>query len=269
MSQAAEDEPGFLASTIATLRLIAGWACTALGVLNLAMGFRPASYATFHVVLVTTGLMLLAPGPAGRRRPPGPAVVAGGTVALVGLAATAAPALAVECCSGGYAVRHGFPFTMLARDPGGWQFDTVRTVADLVFWICAGLIVMLALTRVRPTTTRPAEPNATGRHAAAEPYPAGPDATERHAAEPYPAGPDTTGPDATERRAAEPYPAGPDAAGRHAAEPSPSGRHAAEPTWEPTLGSPPAGHAEQRSVGRHARDDQPRTADDENVGGLP
>ncbi|GID25314.1 hypothetical protein [Paractinoplanes brasiliensis] len=263
MSQAAEDEPGFLASTIATLRLIAGWACAALGVLNLAMGLAPASYVTFHVVLAITGLLLLAPGPAGRRRPPGPAVVAGGTVALVGLAATTVPALAVECCSGGYAVRHGFPFTMLARDPGGWRFDTVRTVADLVFWICAGLIVMLALTRVRPTTTRPAEPNATGRHAA-EPYPSGPDATEQHAAEPYPSGPETT-----ERHAAEPYQPGPKTTGRHAAEPPATGRHAAEPLWGPSPGSSPAGHAEQRSVGRHARDDQPRTADDENVGGLP
>lgn len=248
MSQVAEDEPGFLASTIATLRLIAGWACAALGVLNLVMGLTPASYVTFHVVLVVTGILLLAPGQAGRQRPPGPAVVAGGTVALVGLAATTVPALAVECCSGGYAVRHGFPFTMLARDPGGWRFDTVRTVADLVFWICAGLIVMLALTRVRPATTRSAEPNATGRHAA-EPYPAGLDTTERHATEPYPAGSDTVG--------------------RHAAEPPATGRHAAAPQWEPPPGSPPAGHAEPRSVGRHARDDQARTADDENVGGLP
>ncbi|GAB2609353.1 hypothetical protein Aab01nite_23220 [Paractinoplanes abujensis] len=197
MPQAAEDEPGTLASTIATLRLILGWACAALGVLNLAMGLTSATYVTFHVMLLVTGVLLLGPGRAGRPLP-GFAALTGLAVALAGLIGTALPALAVECCSGGYANRHGFPFTMLARDPGGWRFDPGRTVADLVFWLCAGVVVALLVARVRPApapTTRP-------------------------------------------RRAESPW-----------------GR--------------PAGHAEPRSTGRHARPDRSRAADDENVGGLP
>ncbi|MBM2622563.1 hypothetical protein JIG36_44380 [Actinoplanes sp. LDG1-06] len=202
MPQAAEDEPGPLASSVATLRLIAGWACVALAVLNLAMGISPATYAAFHLMLLVTGLLLLGTGRIAK--PPSRfAVAAGGAVAALGLIGTAIPVLAVECCSRGYAVRHGFPFTMLARDPGDWRFDLGRTVADLVFWLCAGLIVMLVVAQARPAAPR-------------------------------------TGPS----------------------------------TWSGPA-TPPrgtVGHAESRSAGRHARPDpdtKGRTADGENVGGLP
>ncbi|MCY1140761.1 hypothetical protein OWR29_22410 [Actinoplanes sp. Pm04-4] len=159
---AEDDEPGFIASAGATLRLIAGWACVALGVLDLAMGLTDVSYIAFHVMLLLTGLLLLG---AGRRvgRPTRLAGLAGGLVAGLGLVVSALPALSVACCSRGYAVRHGFPFTMLARDPGGWRFDLARSVADLLFWLCAGFIVMVAVTRLRP-----------GRHAAAPPRPQAP-----------------------------------------------------------------------------------------------
>jgi hypothetical protein len=124
-------------------------------VLNLAMSLGPASYLTFHLVLLVTGLLLL--GSARIRRPPSAvAQLAGGAVALAGLVGSALPALAVECCSGRFAVRHGFPFTMLARDPGGWRFDLGRTVADLIFWACAGLIVTMVLAHVLPALERPA-----------------------------------------------------------------------------------------------------------------
>ncbi|MBU2662875.1 hypothetical protein KOI35_05075 [Actinoplanes bogorensis] len=194
MPPAAEVDPGPLASLIATLRLIVGWACFALGVLNLAMGLVSASYVVFHVVLIVTGLLLLATGRL-RRRPSVVAHAAGGAAGVLGLVGTAIPRLAVECCSGAYGIRHGFPFTMLARDPGGWRFDLARTVADLVFWICAGFIVTVVVGQVRPAPDKPA------------------------------------------------------------------GRRPVESPWRTP------GHSEGRNVGRHAR--EARTADDENVGGLP
>ena len=153
MPEALADEPGLLASSLTTLRLIAGWAGVALGVLDLAMGLHTFAYVVFHVVLLIAGMLLLGLGRTGRR-PGRTAWLAGGLVAGVGLVGTAVPAIAVECCARGYAVRHGFPFTMLARDPGGWWLDGARTLADLVFWTCAGLLVLVAVTRL--TSARPA-----------------------------------------------------------------------------------------------------------------
>lgn len=151
-----DDEPGFLASVGATFRLIVGWAFVALGVLDLAMGLADASYVAFHVVLLATGLVLL-----GASRAEGwtsrLAWLTGGLVAGLGLVISTIPPLTVACCSRGYAVRHGFPFTMLARDPGGWRFDLARSLADLLFWLCAGLIVMVAAVRFLPAR-RAAEP---------------------------------------------------------------------------------------------------------------
>ncbi|MGK5679204.1 hypothetical protein [Actinoplanes sp. URMC 104] len=161
MPPAAEEEPGLLASSMATLRLIVGWALVALGVLNLAMGLVSVSYVVFHVVLLVTGLLLLGVSRLGRR-PARLAWIAGGLVAGLGLVAGAIPALAVGCCSPGYAVRHGYPFTMLARDPGGWRFDAARTVADLLFWLCAGMIVMVVADRLLPSPRR-SEPRRPGK----------------------------------------------------------------------------------------------------------
>ncbi|WP_250027711.1 hypothetical protein [Paractinoplanes maris] len=149
-----DDEPGFLASAGATLRLIVGWACVALGVLDLAMGLDDPSYVIFHVVLLVTGVLLLAGDRIGRRLTV-TAWTVGGLVAALGLAITAIPSLAVACCSRDYAVRHGFPFTMLARDPGGWRFDLYRSIADLLFWLCAGLIALTVVAWVRPARPAP------------------------------------------------------------------------------------------------------------------
>ena len=155
MSEAAQDDdPGFLVSAATTLRLILGWAFVALGLLDLAMGLDGVAYVLFHVLLVITGLVLLGGGRAGRR-PSRFARLAGAFVAGGGLVVSAIPELLVECCSRAYSDRHGFPFTMLARDPGGWRFDLHRSIADLLFWGCAGLLVTVVVGRVRPAPEQP------------------------------------------------------------------------------------------------------------------
>lgn len=151
-----DDEPGFLASMGATFRLIVGWAFVALGVLDLAMGLVDPAYVTFHVVLLVTGVLLLGTGRA-ENRPSGLTWAVGGLVAVLGLVVSTIPAVAVACCSREYAVRHGFPFTMLARDPGGWRFDPFRSVADLLFWLCAGVIALVVVAWLRPSRRKPQE----------------------------------------------------------------------------------------------------------------
>src|SRR5689334_1900760 len=67
------EDPGLLEGAATTLRLIVGWAFTALAVLNLAMGLDSVSYALFHGVLLIAGLTLLGLPRVGRRprRAPG------------------------------------------------------------------------------------------------------------------------------------------------------------------------------------------------------
>jgi len=157
MPQAVEHgDPSFLGSAATTLRLIVGWAFVALGVLDLAMGLDGVAYVVFHVMLLITGAVLLSGGRIGRG-PSRAAQLAGGLVAGLGLVGTAIPALAMGCCSQTSVERHGFPFTIVARDPGGWRFDGFRTGADLIFWLCAGLIVSVVLTRVLPASEKPRE----------------------------------------------------------------------------------------------------------------
>ncbi|MEV4344838.1 hypothetical protein AB0J83_10210 [Actinoplanes sp. NPDC049596] len=162
------EDPGLLEGAATTLRLIVGWAFTALAVLNLAMGLDSVSYALFHGVLLIAGLTLLGLPRVGRR-PRRAAWLAGSAVAVLGLVVSTVPTAAVACCSPAYAVRHGFPFTMLARDPGGWHADGGRIVIDLLFWALVGLLVLIAVARLTPAPTGPApapahRPPGTGHH---------------------------------------------------------------------------------------------------------
>jgi hypothetical protein len=149
MPEASPDDPGLLTSSATTLRLIVGWACFALGVLDLALGVFPASYVVFHLGLVVAGLLLLGLGRFGCR-PGRIAWLAGGLVVVLGLIISALPTVSVECCSPDYASRHGLPFTILAHNSAGWHFDVRRLVADLVFWLCCGLVVLAVIARLRP-----------------------------------------------------------------------------------------------------------------------
>jgi hypothetical protein len=155
--QALPDDPGMLDSSATTLRLIAGWAGVALGVLNLAMGVVSAAYLAFHLMLVVTGVVLLgwAQVP---RRPGRIALPVGVAVAVAGLVLSAVPATSDICCLREFPTRHGFPFTVLARSAGGgWHFDGVPIGADLIFWICTGLLVGTLVAMVQPAP--PARPS--------------------------------------------------------------------------------------------------------------
>jgi hypothetical protein len=122
MDDAPVDEPGFLASTATTLRLMFAWACLAIGVLDLSMGIDldDPSYLVFHVVLLITGVVLMS-----WQRLPGP-------LPRTGLAATGLVVAAGVVVS---AVTE-FPFPI-----GG---------ADAVFWVCIGVLMLSVVRLVRP-----------------------------------------------------------------------------------------------------------------------
>jgi hypothetical protein len=141
--------------TLAVVRIIAGWAGTAIGALNLSMGIDTSPgttdgpYLVFHLVLLIGGALLLAMGRL-RKAPKGAAWAVGGLVAGLGLALSALPATSTVCCLRGFAVRHGFPFTMLGRNTGGWHVALGHVVADLLFWGLVGLAVLVLFTLVSP-----------------------------------------------------------------------------------------------------------------------
>jgi hypothetical protein len=160
------DEPGVVASSVSMLRLMVAWACIAVGLLNLAMGVDVADwpYLVFHVMLLVSGLSLLAFGML-RRRPGPVAWCIGAVLTVAGLVLSALPRIATVCCMGGYRVRHGFPFSLLAHGEGGWHFDPGRATADLIFWAGAGLLALLLVTALRrgpiPVDPAPERPYAT------------------------------------------------------------------------------------------------------------
>jgi hypothetical protein len=156
--------PGVWMSVPTALRLALGWLSVVIGVLNLLVDLDQSGrepdwpYVIFHVVLVVGGVALLAldwlrpsPGTAG--------YVAGGLVTVTGVVASAVPATRTICCLSGFAVRHGFPFTSLARDKaGGWHMDGLHTVADLAFWAYAGLFALIVVALVHREPAAPKAP---------------------------------------------------------------------------------------------------------------
>jgi hypothetical protein len=142
-------------------RLLAGWACAAIGVLDLSMGIRTDAgttdlpYLLFHVVLLAGGLLLLGFGKLPKTPPPiGYGVITALALLASGLAAL--PRTENVCCLSELAVRHGFPLTLVAWDPGQPRhFATAHAVADLVFWFLAGLILLALVSQVLPGRRRP------------------------------------------------------------------------------------------------------------------
>jgi hypothetical protein len=154
------DDAGLVASSLSMLRLIAGWACSGLGLLNLAMGIdtRPGttdgSYLLFHAVLLITGAALMGLGVLRKR--PGPAAYAvGAAIAVLGPLLSALPRTTIVCCLLDRPSRHGFPFTALAGGSGRWHLAAVPVAADLLFWAFAGFLALLLVTLLRPARKVP------------------------------------------------------------------------------------------------------------------
>lgn len=156
MGAAGNDQaPGLPHSFGAGLRLLVGWCSVAVAVLNLLteLGRLPEpAYLLFHAVLLVGGLLLVSFGwgAAGA----GPAGYSGfGAVLVGGMLLSALPATDARCCMTEYAVRHGFPFTFLARDEGSrWHVDGPHLVTDLLFWGYAGLVALVLVAATRRAT---------------------------------------------------------------------------------------------------------------------
>ncbi|XVU24752.1 hypothetical protein ACQPZJ_47355 [Actinoplanes sp. CA-054009] len=179
-------EAGVLTGAATTLRLIIGWAFTALALLNLAMGLDSFTYGLFHAVLLLAGVTLLGLPRVGCR-PGRIAWIAGSAVAVLGLVISALPKTKVNCCFSEYVTRHGFPFTMVARDPGGWHADGARIVIDLLFWALIGMLVLIAVGRLTPAPSSPSPPAPPHSE---PPHFAPPDSASPTSAGPAPASPD-------------------------------------------------------------------------------
>jgi hypothetical protein len=145
-------QPGLWHSFGAGLRLLVGWFSVAIALLNLLveMDRMPdRAYLLFHVMLLAGGALLVSLGPfAAGAGPAGWA--AGGAVLAGGMLFGALPVSGAVCCMTTFAVRHGYPFTFVARNDGGrWHVDSQHLLADLLFWGYAGLIVLVLAAAAR------------------------------------------------------------------------------------------------------------------------
>ncbi|MBO3740427.1 hypothetical protein [Actinoplanes flavus] len=150
----------------AVLRVMAGWFLLGVGLLNLAVeadGGLTDAYLVFHLALVAGGVLLLM-----RRRliPSRPGILVGVVLTLAGMAATTVPTT-TRCCMAEYPERHGFPYPFLGIDDGV-HVDVKYLVADLIFWTCAGLLVLAAIALVEallPERRTPVDLTRYGGHA--------------------------------------------------------------------------------------------------------
>jgi hypothetical protein len=157
-----EEAPGLWESFFTALRLIVGWFCVAIGVVNLLVevdrvsGEPDTGYFVFHTMLFAGGLVLL--GVSWLGRSPGlPGYVAGGLVAAAGMVGSAVTVTSSQCCLRAFDVRHGWPFAFVARDEAGgaagrWHVDSQHLLADLLFWGYAGLLVLVVVALIRRAT---------------------------------------------------------------------------------------------------------------------
>jgi hypothetical protein len=152
------EAPGMWESFGTALRLIVGWFCVAIGVLNLVVeldrqtGTPDKPYLLFHGMLLIGGVVLLALGWLAPR-PGFLGYFVGGAILVFGTLVSAVPATTTICCITAFSIRHGYPFTFAARDPGGsWHIDSQHLLADAMFWGYAGLIVLVLIAVLRGAT---------------------------------------------------------------------------------------------------------------------
>jgi hypothetical protein len=146
------------ATLVTGARLLCGWACAAVAVLDLFMGAETGLYLVFHLVLLAGGLLLLL------GKPLNPLAYAVTTaLAVLTTVVTALPTTEVACCMRGLTVRHGYPLTLLGWDRGEQRhFAPAHTVADLAFWFLAWMIVAVAVAGVRSRSGRSSGPFGSG-----------------------------------------------------------------------------------------------------------
>jgi len=154
-----EEAPGLWSSFGTALRLIVGWFCVAIGILNLIVeldrtdGTPDGAYLIFHGMLFVGGVLMVSlawidprPGFAG--------YFAGAVVLAAGMLFSGLPVSDSVCCMTGFDIRHGWPFTFVARDEAArWHVDSQHLLADLLFWGYVGLIVLLVIALARRVTT--------------------------------------------------------------------------------------------------------------------
>ncbi|AGL20961.1 hypothetical protein [Actinoplanes sp. N902-109] len=158
-----EEAPGLWQSFGSALRLIVGWFSVAIGVLNLlveldrADGQPDGAYVFFHFIVLVGGVLLVSLAWIGAK--PGIAgYVAGAAVLVAGVVISAIPANDTVCCMKAFSERHGYPFTIAARDAGTrWHIDSQHLLADLLFWGYLGLVVLLTVALSRKVASREEE----------------------------------------------------------------------------------------------------------------
>jgi len=163
-----EEAPGLWESFFTALRLIVGWFCVAIGVVNLLVeadrvdGETNTGYLVFHAMIFVGGLVLLAVPWLGRSSG-APGYVTGGLVASLGMVLSAVTVTSSACCLRAFDVRHGWPFAFVARDDaageaGRWHVDSQHLLADLLFWGYVGLLVLVVVALMRRATVREPAP---------------------------------------------------------------------------------------------------------------
>jgi hypothetical protein len=147
--------PGLWGSFGDGLRLLVGWFSVAIAILNVLVDLDHApdrAYLLFHAMLLVGGSLLISLGRSAAGT--GPAGCSAGAAILIGgMLFSALPVIDAVCCMTTFSVRHGYPFTFLARnDGGGWHVDGQHLLADLLFWAYAGLVLLVLLALARRAT---------------------------------------------------------------------------------------------------------------------
>ncbi|KUL21929.1 hypothetical protein [Actinoplanes awajinensis] len=146
------------------LRVMTGWFLFGIGLLDLATGGDGPAYAIFHVAVTLGGTVLLS---LHRIRPSRTGYQIAALTGLAGLGLGLLPTT-TRCCLAFYPQRRGYPFPFLGSG-GGLHLDGRYLAADLVFWVCAGLVTLVGarfVERLLPERRTPVDlAGYVGRHA--------------------------------------------------------------------------------------------------------
>ncbi|WIM95894.1 hypothetical protein ACTOB_008034 [Actinoplanes oblitus] len=160
------------------LRVMAGWFLFGIGLLDLACGGDGPAYLVFHVTVTLGGMMLLA---LHRVRPNRAGYLIAAVAGVAGLGLSLLP-VTDRCCLAGYPERRGYPYPFLGTG-GGVHAEPRYLAYDLVFWLCAGALALLAVRLVERSLPERRTPvdltDYVGRHMQA---PAAPGETGRYPA---------------------------------------------------------------------------------------